>query len=309
MKNRIILCDVALRDGIQNETIMLRTEQKLELIRRLAEAGLRWIEVASFASPKWVPQMADAEEVFRLSATIPDIRPIVLVLNSHGYDRAVNAGARHVRLVVASTDTMNRKNANALPEETMDSYQAIFERARRDRVELTGAIATSFGCPFEGKVDPQRVIQLAARFVEAGAAEVDFADTVGVAVPLQIERMVLRARREFPDVRIGIHVHNTRNIGLANAYAAVMAGADVLDASTGGAGGCPFAPKATGNIPMDDLVFMLEGMGSKDWRESREVDRDFPLVRRIAAARLARDVTESGCRAGIRLRRSHKRRI
>ena len=224
MKNRIILCDVALRDGIQNETIMLRTEQKLELIRRLAEAGLRWIEVASFASPKWVPQMADAEEVFRLSATIPDIRPIVLVLNSHGYDRAVNAGARHVRLVVASTDTMNRKNANALPEETMtDSYQAIFERARRDRVELTGAIATSFGCPFEGKVDPQRVIQLAARFVEAGAAEVDFADTVGVAVPLQIERMVLRARREFPDVRIGIHVHNTRNIGLANAYAAVMA--------------------------------------------------------------------------------------
>jgi hydroxymethylglutaryl-CoA lyase len=263
MTNQIILCDVAPRDGIQNEKIMLTSAQKHELIRRLAEAGLRWIEIASFASPKWVPQMADAEEVFRLSSTIPDVRPIVLVLNSHGYDRAVNAGARYVRLVVASTDTMNRKNANALTEETMDSYRTIFEHARRDGVELTGAIATSFGCPFEGAVDPQRVMELAARFVEAGAAEVDFADTVGVAVPPQIERMVSRARREFPGVRIGIHVHNTRNIGLANAYAAVLAGADVLDASTGGAGGCPFAPKATGNIPMDDLVFMLEGMGVK----------------------------------------------
>ncbi|MBV8054223.1 MAG: hydroxymethylglutaryl-CoA lyase [Deltaproteobacteria bacterium] len=263
MTNRIILCDVAPRDGIQNEKIMLTSAQKYELIRRLAEAGLRWIEVASFASPKWVPQMADAEEVLRLSSAIPDIRPIVLVLNNHGYDRAVRAGARHIRLVVASTDTMNRKNANALPEETMDSYHTIFECAGRDRVELTGTIATSFGCPFEGAVDPQRVMGLAARFVEAGAAEVDFADTVGVAVPPQIERMVLRARREFPGVRIGIHVHNTRNIGLANAYAAVLAGADVLDASTGGVGGCPFAPKATGNIPMDDLVFMLEGMGVK----------------------------------------------
>jgi hydroxymethylglutaryl-CoA lyase/(R)-citramalyl-CoA lyase len=263
MTNGIVLCDVAPRDGIQNEKIMLTSAQKLELIRRLAKAGMCWIEVASFASPKWVPQMADAEEVLRLSSAIPGIRPTVLVLNEHGYHRAVNAGARYVRLVVASTDTMNRRNANALPEETMASYQAIFKSARRDGVELTGAIATSFGCPFEGAVDPGRVMQLAAQFVQGGAAEVDFADTVGMAVPPQIERIVVRARRELPGVRIGIHVHNTRNVGLANAYAAVQAGADVLDASTGGAGGCPFAPKATGNIPMEDLVFMLEGIGIK----------------------------------------------
>ncbi len=263
MNDRIILCDVAPRDGIQNEKIMLSSAQKHELIRRLAAAGMRWIEVASFASPKWVPQMADAEEVFHTSSKIPDIRPIVLVLNDRGYDRAIRAGARYIRLVVAATDTMNQKNANALPEATMASYKPVFERARRDGVELTGTIATSFGCPFEGPVDPGRVIGLAAQFVEAGAAEVDFADTVGMAVPPQIDRMLRRARQEFPDVRIGIHVHNTRNIGLANAYAAVQAGADVLDASTGGAGGCPFAPKATGNIPMDDLVFMLEAMGIK----------------------------------------------
>lgn len=263
MSQRIILCDVAPRDGIQNEKMMLSPEQKLELIRRIAAAGMPWIEVASFASPKWVPQMADAEEVFREASQIPGIRPIVLVLNDRGYDRAVAAGARYIRLVVAATDTMNQKNANALPDVTMAAYSPIFARAQRDGVELTGTIATSFGCPFEGAVDPDRVIGLAAKFIEAGAAEVDFADTVGMAVPPQIERILLRARKEFPSVRIGIHVHNTRNTGLANAYAAVRAGADVLDASTGGAGGCPFAPKATGNIPMEDLVFMLEGMGIK----------------------------------------------
>jgi isopropylmalate/homocitrate/citramalate synthase len=261
MANQITLCDVSPRDGIQNEKISLSAAQRHELIKRLAAAGLRWIEVASFASPKWVPQMAGAEEVFSLSSTIPDLRPIVLVLNDRGYERAVKAGALYIRLVVAATDTMNQKNANALPDHTMASYVPIFERARGDGVELTGTIATAFGCPFEGAVSPERVMRLATKFVEAGAAEVDFADTVGMAVPPQIERMVLRARREFPDVRVGIHVHNTRNIGLANAYAAVQAGADVLDASTGGAGGCPFAPKATGNIPMEDLVFMLEGVG------------------------------------------------
>src|SRR5579875_34299 len=182
MSDRIILCDVAPRDGIQNEKVMLSSEQKLELIRRLADSGLRWIEVASFASPKWVPQMADAEVVLRAALKLPEIRPIVLVLNDRGYDRAVQAGARYVRLVVASTDTMNQKNANALPEETMASYRPIFERAARDGVELTGTIATSFGCPFEGAVDPDRVLKLAERFVAAGAAEVDFADTVGMAV-------------------------------------------------------------------------------------------------------------------------------
>ena len=261
MKDRIILCDVAPRDGIQNEKIMLSSAQKLELIRRLADAGMPWIEVASFASPKWVPQMADAEEVFAAASKIPGIRPIVLVLNDRGYDRAVAAGARYIRLVVAATDTMNQKNANALPEATMAAYRPIFERAQGDGVELTGTIATAFGCPFEGAVDPDRVLALAAQFVNAGVAEVDFADTVGMAVPPQIERILARARAQFPNSRIGIHLHNTRNLGLANAYAAVCGGADVLDASTGGAGGCPFAPKATGNIPMDDLVFMLEAMG------------------------------------------------
>ncbi len=261
MAREIILCDVAPRDGIQNEKVMLSSAQKLELIQRLADAGLKWIEVASYASPKWVPQMADAEEVFREASQIPGIKPLVLVLNDRGYDRAVKSGARYIRLVVAATETMNQKNANASPLQTMAAYRPIFERAKQDGVELIGAIATSFGCPFEGPVNPEQVLALADQFVQAGVAEVDFADTVGMAVPPQIERMLVRAKERFPSVRIGIHLHNTRNVGIANAYAAVRGGADVLDASTGGAGGCPFAPKATGNIPMDDLVFMLEGMG------------------------------------------------
>ena len=223
MSDQIILCDVSPRDGIQNEKIMLSSAQKLELIHRLADAGMPWIEVASFASPKWVPQMADAEEVFRAASQIPGIRPIVLVLNDRGYDRAVAAGARYIRLVVAATDTMNQKNANALPDATMASYLPIFERAQRDHVELTGTIATAFGCPFEGAVDPNRVLALAAKFIDAGAAEVDFADTVGMAVPPQIDRILIRARKEFPRARLGIHLHNTRNLGLANAYAAVRA--------------------------------------------------------------------------------------
>ncbi|HTW86938.1 MAG TPA: hydroxymethylglutaryl-CoA lyase [Candidatus Binataceae bacterium] len=305
MSDRIILCDVAPRDGIQNEKITLSPALKLGLIRRIAAAGVPWIEVASFASPKWVPQMADAEEVFRVASKIPGIRPIVLVLNDRGYERAVAAGARYIRLVVAATDTMNRKNAHALPDATMDSYKPIFVRAPGDGVELTGTIATAFGCPFEGAVDPDRVLRLAAKFVEAGAAEVDFADTVGMAVPPQIERILKRARRQFTAVRIGIHVHNTRNLGLANAYAAVSAGADVLDASTGGAGGCPFAPKATGNIPMDDLVFMLEAMGVKTG-----VDLD----QLLDASRWSRKSWSTPCqrccrrrdRAGIHRRRSRE---
>lgn len=263
MDTRVRLVEVGPRDGLQNEAARVPAPIKIELIERLANAGLPVIEAASFVSPKWVPQMADAEEVFRAAVEIRGIRPIVLVLNDRGYDRAVNAGARYIRLVVAATATMNQKNANALPAATMAGYRPIFERARRDGVELTGTIATSFGCAFEGAVDPEQVIALADQFIQAGAAEVDFADTVGMAVPPQIERMLARAKAQFPGARIGIHLHNTRNVGIANAYAAVRGGADVLDASTGGAGGCPFAPKATGNIPMDDLVFMLEGMGIK----------------------------------------------
>ncbi len=261
MDGTITLVDVAPRDGIQNEAKMLSSAQKVELISRIASAGVRAMEVTSFVSPKWVPQMADADEVFRAASLISSFEPIVLVVNGKGYERAVAAGARHVRLVVAASDTFNAKNANATTAQTMERYVPIIARADHDGVHVEGVIAVAFGCPYEGAVSPDRVIEIARQFVDAGARELNFADTVGMAVPPQIERMIERARREFPGVRIGVHLHNTRNVGIANAYAAVRCGVDVLDASTGGAGGCPFAPRATGNIPMEDLVFMLEGAG------------------------------------------------
>ncbi len=256
-----LLVDVAPRDGLQNEERRLSTAAKLELIERIAAAGVKAIEVTSFVSAAKVPQMAGADEVASL-APHSTFDPIALVVNDRGFDRAVAAGLRHVRLVVAATDTMNSRNANRLPAETMAAYRPLFERASGLGVRTIGVVAVAFGCPFEGAVDPGRALDLGAQFVALGATEVDFADTVGMAVPTQVERMLHRARREYgPDVRLGVHLHNTRNTGIANAYAAVTAGVDVIDASTGGAGGCPFAPRATGNIPMEDLVFMLEGMG------------------------------------------------
>lgn len=257
-----ILVDVAPRDGLQNEKKHLSTADKVELIRRIAAAGVEAVEVTAFVSPARVPQMADAVDVVAAVADLPAIDQIALIVNDRGFDRAVEAGIRHVRLVVAATDTMNSRNANRLPTETMQTYRPLLEKAADLGVRTVGVVAVSFGCPFEGAVDPDRVLELGARFVELGVEEVDFADTAGMAVPTQVDRMLRRARQEFGEgLRLGVHLHNTRNTGIANAYAAVVAGVDVIDASTGGAGGCPFAPNATGNIPMEDLVFMLEAMG------------------------------------------------
>lgn len=257
-----LLVDVSPRDGLQNEERHLSTADKVALIRRIAAAGVRAVEVTSFVSPSKVPQMADADEVAAAVSGDETSEQIALVVNDRGFDRAVAAGLRHVRLVVAATDTMNRRNANRLPAETMAAFRPLLERAGELGVRTVGVVAVAFGCPFEGAVDPAAVLDLGAQFVALGASEIDFADTVGMGVPTQVERMLVRARREYgPQIQLGVHLHNTRNTGIANAYAALSAGVDVIDASTGGAGGCPFAPRATGNIPMEDLAFMLEGMG------------------------------------------------
>lgn len=257
----ITVVDVAARDGIQNEATPVGTASKIQLLRRLEAAGVRSYEAASFVHPRWVPQMADAEQVIQGLPSNPGVTRLALVVNERGYRRAVEAGVRHVRLVVAATDSMNSRNANATSGETMQIYAPILAEAQREGIHITGVIGVAFGCPFEGAVDPGRVLDLASAFAAGGAGEIDFADTVGMAVPSQVQRLVQRAAEAFPGVRLGVHLHNTRNLGLANAYAALDAGAEVIDASLGGAGGCPFAPKATGNIPTEDLVFMLEGMG------------------------------------------------
>jgi len=255
----VVLCDVAPRDGLQNEAKHLDPETRAELVNRLAAAGLPRIEAVSFVNPERVPQMAGAEEVVAGIERREDVVYAGLVLNERGYDRLAATDLDEVHVAFASTETFNRKNQNASPEESLEAALRIVDRAHADGVRATVTIGVSFGCPFEGAVDPVRILGFAEQLAVGGADEIVLADTVGVAVPRQVTQLVAEtAKLSRP---IGVHLHNTRNTGFANAYAAVAAGATVLDSSVGGIGGCPFAPRATGNIATEDLVYMLHGEG------------------------------------------------
>ena len=255
----VVICDVAPRDGLQNEDKHLEPGTRAELVNRLAAAGLPRIEAVSFVNPARVPQMAGAEEVVsgidRRDGTVY----AGLVLNERGYDRLAETGLDEVHVAFAATETFNRRNQNASPEESVEAAAGIVARAHADGIRATLTIGVAFGCPFEGAVNPRDVLRFAELVAGAGADEIVFADTVGVAVPSQVKHLV----REAADLpcALGVHLHNTRNTGFANAYAALEAGATVLDASVGGIGGCPFAPRATGNICTEDLVYMLHGEG------------------------------------------------
>ena len=255
----ITICDVCPRDGLQNEETHLDPATRAELVDMLAAAGVPRIEAVSFVNPARVPQMAGAEEVVAAIERREGVVYAGLVLNERGYDRLAGTGLDEVHFAFAATETFNRKNQNASPEESVEVANRIVERAHADGIRATVTIGVSFGCPFEGAVDPGHVLELAARLVGAGADEIVLADTVGVGVPRQVKHLVAEAVKLGKPV--GVHLHNTRNTGFANAYAAIDAGATVLDASVGGVGGCPFAPRATGNICTEDLVYMLHGEG------------------------------------------------
>jgi isopropylmalate/homocitrate/citramalate synthase len=255
----VTICDVGPRDGLQNEEKHLDPETRAELVNRLAAAGVPRIEAVSFVNPARVPQMAGAEEVVAGIDRQPGVVYAGLVLNDRGYDRLAETGLDEVHVAFAATETFNRRNQNASPEESLAVATAIVGRAHADGIRATVTVGVSFGCPFEGAVDPARVLGFVDAIADAGADEVVLADTVGVGVPRQVKHLVGEAAKLAPVV--GAHLHNTRNTGFANAYAALEAGARVLDASVGGLGGCPFAPRATGNICTEDLVYMLHGEG------------------------------------------------
>lgn len=258
MKHQIELVEVSPRDGLQNEPGVVATATKAELIARLVAAGIRRIEVASFVNPKKVPQMADAEQLLALLPRDPDVCLTGLVMNRKGLDRAVAAGCDEVGMVVVASDTFNRRNQGASTDESIAAWLEIARAAQAAGVRAQVTISAAFGCPFEGEVSLERVLDIAQRVAEANPHEIAFADTIGVAVPAQVIELLTRARAVLPSMPLRCHFHNTRNTGIANAYAAVTAGASVLDASVGGIGGCPFAPAATGNIATEDLVYMLE---------------------------------------------------
>jgi (R)-citramalyl-CoA lyase len=256
----VIVCDVGPRDGLQNEAKTLEPRVRADLCDRLAAAGLKKMEAASFVNPKLVPQMAGAEEV--MSALRHRKTGVVyagLVLNEKGYDRAVAAGVDEVHYAFAATDEFGRRNQNATTAEGLKTALALVARARGDRMPITVTISVAFGCPFEGPVPPERVMSIVEHLMAVPPDEVCLADTIGVGVPPQVHELVRGARALGAGV--GAHFHNTRNTGYANAVAAVEEGVVSLDASVGGAGGCPFAPNATGNIATEDLAYLLRGLG------------------------------------------------
>jgi isopropylmalate/homocitrate/citramalate synthase len=247
----ITVCDVGPRDGLQNEAEALPPETRAELIDRLAATGLPRIEAVSFVRDDRVPQMAGAEEVVARVRRREGVELSGLVLNERGWERFDAAGLDRVNVTFAATETFNLRNGNATLAEAVVRAEAILARAKETPATVT--ISCSFGCPFEGRVDPGIVAELAAPF--AGRAEVVLADTIGVATPTAVRSLVERAKAD------GFHGHNTRNTGYANCLAALEAGARVLDASIGGLGGCPFSPRATGNVATEDLVYLLDGEG------------------------------------------------
>ncbi len=252
---RVTLCDVGPRDGLQNESETLAPAVRADLVRRLAAAGLPRIEAASFVSAERVPQMAGAEEVVAAAGAV-EAELSGLVLNERGYERLVTTSLARVNVTLAATESFNQRNGNASLAEALERVERILAAAT---LPVTATLSCSFGCPFEGEVDPGAVAALAEQLVAAGAGEVVLADTIGVATPGQVRGLVERV--EPLGVEVGGHFHDTRHTGVACAWAALEAGATVLDASVGGLGGCPFAPRATGNVATEDVVYLLEREG------------------------------------------------
>jgi hydroxymethylglutaryl-CoA lyase len=259
---QVTIVEVSPRDGLQNESEILSTDAKVELIRRLVDGGARRVEAVSFAHPRLVPAMADAEAVMARVPHKPDVSYAGLILNRRGLDRALDAGVDEINVVVPVSDTFSQRNQNMSSEEAMQMAENVIGAARSRGVFTTLTLSTAFGCPFEGEVSVDRVIELGHRGAVAGVHELCFGDTIGVGAPSQVRELTARVRTVVgPEPPLRYHFHNTRNTGLANAYAAIIDDVSVLDASAGGIGGCPFAPKATGNIATEDLVYMLHRMG------------------------------------------------
>lgn len=259
--NGITLVEVGPRDGLQSEPEILSTDSKLAFINKAIDAGIRRLEVASFVHPKRVPQMADAEALIERLADRDDVSYIGLVMNEKGLDRALETKIGEIGMVVVATDSYNRKNQGVDTDESVRVWGKIAARAEQNGLRANVMISSAFGCPYEGEVKVERIVELAKQVIEAGPAELGIADSIGVAVPNQVTELLGRVRDAIGDLPIRCHFHNTRNIGLANAQAAVDFGVSYLDASIGGIGGCPFAPAATGNIPTDDLLYLLDRSG------------------------------------------------
>ena len=255
------IVEVGARDGLQNEKVTIPTDVKVQFIEALADAGLTTIEAGAFVSPKWVPQMADTAEVLARLEDREGVDYPVLVPNLRGLERALEAGARSISIFTAASETFNRRNINMSIEESFEAFGPVVQRAREENLRIRGYVSCACGCPYEGDVAPERVLEVAARLLDLGCYEVSIGDTIGIGKPLQVQGLVDLLIQVIPIERLAMHFHDTRGMAVANTMAALELGVSVFDASAGGLGGCPYAPGASGNMATEDLVWLLDGLG------------------------------------------------
>jgi hydroxymethylglutaryl-CoA lyase len=293
------MTEVGTRDGLQSEGALISTGDKIRLINALARTGLRRIEVTAFAHPQRVPQMADADEVMRNIERAPGVTYTALVPNVRGAERAVGAGADELHVVVGATDAFNERNVNMSVDASIETYRSIAEVARSAGLRAPVGLAVTVGCPYEGRVDPDRVADVIRRLVDVGVDEVLRADTIGVANPRQVSELVGQVRARWPTLTLGLHFHDTRGLGVANVLAGLEAGVARFDASVGGIGACPFAPGATGNVCTEDTVHMLESMGIRTGVDLAVLTSCARLVREVVGHEVPSRMLRAGPASGV----------
>jgi hydroxymethylglutaryl-CoA lyase len=254
------IVEVGPRDGLQNEKVTIPTQAKIDYITALGDAGLRVIEAGAFVSPKWVPQMADTADVYREIPKDPGVEYPVLVPNMRGLERAIETGVKSIAIFTASSESFNKRNINMSIDESFENYAPVVMRAREEGMRVRGYVSTAFGCPYEGEVPPEKVLEVSARLLDLGCYEVSVGDTIGVGTPMQVQGVIGMLLQVIPASKLAMHFHDTRGTALANTLAALELGIATFDASSGGLGGCPYAPGASGNLATEDLVYMLDAM-------------------------------------------------
>ncbi|MBV8343780.1 MAG: hydroxymethylglutaryl-CoA lyase [Candidatus Eremiobacteraeota bacterium] len=261
LPKRVTLFEMGARDGLQNENARISTGDKVRYIDLLSESGLRWIEATSFVSPKAIPQLADAAEVFSRIRKAPGVRYPVLVPNLKGYERARAVGADAIAVFTAASENFTRRNINMTVDESLETFRDVVRSAKGDGVWVRGYVSTAFGSPFGDAVTPQMVLDVSVKLMELGCDELSIGDTIGVGVPSQIEALVPLLATRIPLDKVALHFHDTRGTALANVYAGLQQGVAKFDSSSGGLGGCPYAPGATGNVGTEDVLYLLHQMG------------------------------------------------
>jgi len=272
---KVKIVEVGARDGLQNEKVIIPTEAKVRFITALGDAGLRTIEAGAFVSPKWVPQMADTAQVYAEIPKDPGVDYPVLVPNMKGLERAAECGVKSIAIFTAASETFNRKNINMSIDESFLAYAPVAAEAQNLGMSVRGYVSCACGCPYEGTVAPEKVLEVTARLLDLGCSEVSIGDTIGVGNPMQVQGLLGLLLQVIPKSRVAMHFHDTRGMAIANVVASLEMGISIFDASAGGLGGCPYAPGASGNVATEDLVYLLDGLG---------IESGVDLKRLVAAA-------------------------